>query len=142
MNNIKVHRPINRRYAFEADEFVTREIIFEYELPTIKKERFAEEVAELVFHITNAPEEMLSEEELRVVKAFRGKGNYSLSTGDIVEVDGDMFLCESIGWRKVDPNTIEVLHKHAKMYLDNQMKCKMQAAKMQAAANSNHSQDL
>ena len=142
MNKIKIHRPINRRYAFEADEFVTRKTIFEYKLPTIKKERFAEEVAELVFHITNAPEEMLSEEELEVAKAFRDKGNYSLSTGDIVEVDGDMFLCESIGWKKVDPNTIEVLHKHAKMYLDNVMKCKMQAAKMQAAANSNHGQDI
>jgi hypothetical protein len=142
MNNIKVHRPINRRYAFEADEFVTRNVIFEYELPTIKKERFAEEAAELVFHITNAPEEMLSEEELEVAKAFRAKGNYSLSTGDIVEVDGEMFLCESFGWKKVDPSTVEALHKHAKMYLDNVMKCKMHAAKMQAAANSNHGQDL
>ena len=118
MNKIKIHRPINRRYAFEADEFVTRKTIFEYDLPTIKKERFAEEAAELVFHITNAPEEMLSEEELEVAKAFRDEGNYSLSTGDIVEVDGDMFLCESIGWKKVDPSI------------------------MQQMENSNHGQDL
>ena len=118
MNKIKIHRPINRRYAFEADEFVTRETIFEYDLPTIKKERFAEEVAELVFHITNAPEEMLSEQELECASAFRNKKNYSLSTGDIVEVDGDHFLCESVGWKKVDPSI------------------------MQQMVNSNHGQDI
>jgi len=133
MNNIKVHRPIEHCFSFEVDENTERKVVFEYELPTIKKERFGEEAAELVFHITNAPEEMLSEEELEVAKAFRDKGNYSLSTGDIVEVDGEMFLCESFGWKKVDPSTDEVLHKHAKMYLDNVMKRKMQALNKQLA---------
>lgn len=111
MNKIKIHRPINSRYAFEADEFVTRKTIFEYDLPTIKKERFAEEVAELVFHMTNAPKEMLSEKELKFASAFRDKGNYSLSTGDIVEVNGEHFLCESIGWKTVDPEIMEQMAK-------------------------------
>lgn len=102
MNNIKVHRPINHRFSFEADENTERTVVFEYELPTIKKERFAEEVAELVFHMTNAPKEMLSEKELKFASAFRDKGNYSLSTGDIVEVDGEHFLCESFGWKKIE----------------------------------------
>ena len=102
MNNIKIHRPLNHRFSFEADENTERKVVFEYELPTIKKERFGEQVAELVFHITNAPEEMLSEEELKVANAFRAKDNYSLSTGDVVEVDGDYFLCESFGWKQVE----------------------------------------
>lgn len=118
MNNIKVHRPLEFRGAFDADENTERKVIFEYELPTIKKERFAEEVAELVFHITNAPKELLSEEELKCALAFRDKGNYSLSTGDIVEVDGEHFLCESVGWKKVDPSI------------------------MQQMANANHGQDI
>ena len=118
MNNIKVHRPLKLRGAFDADENTERKVIFEFKLPTIKKERFAEEVAELVFHITNAPEEMLSEEEVLIARAFSAPGNYSLSTGDVVEVDGECFLCESFGWRKID------------------------MLKMQATANSNHGQDI
>ena len=101
MNNIKIHRPINSRYAFEADEFAARKTVFDYDL-TNETERSAEEIAELVFHMTNAPKEMLSEKELKFASAFRDKGNYSLSTGDIVEVDGEHFLCESFGWKKIE----------------------------------------
>ena len=100
-NSIKIHRPINSRYAFEADEFATRNKIYEAVIPQIKKERVGEEVAELMFHILNAPEEMLSEEEIEIANDFRAPGNYSLSTGDIVEVDGVGFLCESFGWKEV-----------------------------------------
>ena len=100
-NSIKNHRPINSRYAFEADEFATRNKIYEAVIPQIKKERVGEEVAELMFHILNAPEEMLSEEEIEIANDFRAPGNYSLSTGDIVEVDGVGFLCESFGWKEV-----------------------------------------
>ena len=100
-NSIKIHRPINRRYAFEADEFATRTKIYEAVIPQIKKERVGAEVAELMFHILNAPEEMLSEEEINIANDFRVPGNYSLSTGDIVEVDGVRFLCESFGWKEV-----------------------------------------
>ena len=100
-NSIKIHRPINSRYAFEADEFATRNKIYEAVIPQIKKERVGEEVAELMFHILNAPEEMLSEEEIEIANDFRSPGNYSLSTGDIVEVDGVGFLCESFGWKEV-----------------------------------------
>ena len=100
-NSIKIHRPINSRYAFEADEFATRTKIYEAVIPQIKKERFGDEVAEFVFHILNAPEEMLSEVELKIANDFRAPGNYSLSTGDIVEVDGVGFLCESFGWKEV-----------------------------------------
>ena len=100
-NSIKIHRPINSRYAFEADEFATRNKIYEAVIPQIKKERVGEEVAELMFHILNAPEEMLSEEEIEIANDFRAPGNYSLSTGDIVEVEGVGFLCESFGWKEV-----------------------------------------
>lgn len=101
-NKIKIHRPTNRRDQWDADENTSRSEIFECDLPTIKKERFAEEAAELMFHILNAPEEMLSEVELNIANDFREPGNYSLSTGDIVEVDGESFLCESFGWKQIN----------------------------------------
>ena len=104
-NSIKIHRPINKRYAFEADEFATRTKIYEAVIPQSKLNfpgaRIGEKVAEYVFHILNAPEEILSEEEINIANDFRAPGNYSLSTGDIVEVDGVGFLCQSFGWKEV-----------------------------------------
>ena len=100
-NSIKIHRPTNRRDQWDADEHTLRSTIYEAVIPQIKKERVGAEVAELMFHILNAPEEMLSEEEINIANDFRAPGNYSLSTGDIVEVDGVRFLCESFGWKEV-----------------------------------------
>ena len=105
-NSIKIHRPINRRYAFEADEFATRTKIYEAVIPQSKLNfpgvRIGEKVAEYVFHILNAPEEILSEVELKIANDFRAKKHYSLSTGDIVVVDGEYFLCQSFGWKKLE----------------------------------------
>lgn len=107
-NKIKIHRPIEFRGSFDADENTPRKVVFECDLPTIKKERFAEEAAELMFHILNAPEEMLSEVELKIANDFRALDNYSLSTGDVVEVDGVGYLCESFGWKEIKTPCEEV----------------------------------
>lgn len=101
-NTIKIHRPTNHRDQWDADEHTLRSTIYEAIIPQIKKERFGSEVAELMFHVLNAPEELLDEVELNIANDFRAPGNYSLSTGDIVEVDGEHFLCESIGWKKIE----------------------------------------
>ena len=102
-NSIKIHRPTNHRDQWDADENTPRtkiyETVIEYDSPNHK--RIGEEVAEYVFHILNAPEDMLSEEEINIANDFRAPGNYSLSTGDIVEVDSVGFLCESFGWKEV-----------------------------------------
>ena len=102
MNKIRIHRPINQNFWPGLHICLESKVVFEYDLPTFNVVRSGEETAELVFHITNAPEELLSEEELKVANAFRAKDNYSLSTGDVVEVDGDYFLCEPAGWRQID----------------------------------------
>ena len=57
------------------------------------------EGAEQMFHIFNAPEEMLSNWEQELAADFRKDGNYSLSVGDVVEVDGKQFLCEAYDWK-------------------------------------------
>ena len=101
-NTIKIHRPTNRRDQWDADEHTFRSTIYEAVIPQIKKKRSGAEVAELMFHVLNAPEELLDEVELNIANDFRASDNYSLSTGDIVEVDGEHFLCESIGWKKIE----------------------------------------
>ena len=101
-STIEIHRPCETRaIAFDAGEHALREKIYEVDVPQINQIRIGAEVAEHVFHILNAPEELLCEEELKIANDFRAPGNYSLSTGDIVEVDGVGFLCESFGWKEV-----------------------------------------
>ena len=103
-NAIKIFRPTNRRDQWDADENTPRTKIYEAYIPKSFKmnyERIGEEVAEYVFHVLNAPEEILNEVELIIANHFRSPGNYSLSTGDVVEVDGVSFLCESFGWKEI-----------------------------------------
>ena len=103
-NSIKIYRPTNRRDQWDADENTPRSKIYETIIPQSFKmnhERVGEEVAEFMFHVLNAPEELLNESELNIANDFREPGNYSLSTGDVVEVDGVGFLCESIGWKQI-----------------------------------------
>jgi hypothetical protein len=101
-NIIKIHRPINRREQFDADEHTARELVFECLLPETPSVKTKEEAAELMFHILNAPIEYLSIIERKIATTFRtAPGQASLSTGDVVEVDEVKFLCESIGWREI-----------------------------------------
>jgi len=107
-NLIKIHRPTELRGAFDADENAPRTKIYEAVIPhdlsfkmNFPGVRIGEKVAEYVFHILNAPEDMLSEVENDIANDFRAPGNYSLSTGDVVEVDGVGFLCQSFGWKEV-----------------------------------------
>ena len=114
-NSIEIHRPSELRGAFDADEHTLRDKIYEAVIPQSFKMdcvRIGEEVAEYVFHILNAPEELLSEVEIEIANDFRAPGNYSLSTGDIVVVDGEYFLCESFGWKKIE-NPIYPLVEYA-----------------------------
>lgn len=118
-NLIKIHRPTSRRDQWDADEHTLRSTIYEGIFPQSfisrpEKDyvRTGKEVAEFVFHILNAPEELLDEVELNIANDFRAPGNYSLSTGDIVEVDGEHFLCESIGWKKIEDPIYPLVHRH------------------------------
>ncbi len=102
-STIEIHRPCETRaIAFDAGEHALREKIYEVDVPQINQIRIGAEVAEHMFHILNAPEELLCEEELKIANDFRAKKHYSLSCGDIVVVDGEYFLCQSIGWKKLE----------------------------------------
>lgn len=77
-----------------------------------------EEAAEEAYHLTNAPEELLSEDQKRLLNRLEFKGR-SLSTGDVVKVEPvvrgssfpEYYLCKSHGWEKYEGDTISLL-KH------------------------------
>ena len=108
---IRIIRPTSSRDQFGdgADYAGPRTEVFKTSSnvgPVQLKE--GKEGAEQMFHIFNAPEEILSNWEQTLAKDFRDPGNYSLSVGDVVEVKGKQFLCESFGWRELDQPCNEV----------------------------------
>jgi hypothetical protein len=75
-----------------------------------------EDAAEEAFHITNAPESLLSEEQQAIEQAVRPHLTHSLSTGDVVQVTHphgtEFYLCRSSGWEKARPDNLEALFDH------------------------------
>jgi len=72
-----------------------------------------EAAAEECFHLTNAPEECLTDEQKELLKEQNFKGP-SLSVGDIVRVEpftrpSEYFLCKSFGWEKYEGDVIELI---------------------------------
>lgn len=74
-----------------------------------------EEAAEEAFHLTNAPEDCLTDEQkdILIKEDFKGP---SLSVGDVVKVANipnaklpEYYICKSFGWEKFNGNVIELL---------------------------------
>jgi hypothetical protein len=114
MNKVSVyHLPFNIGFHSDRENwFVNREFYFEFET---KKEN--EDAAEEAFVITNAPVDILTEEQKKLIKGFHGP---SLSTGDVVKIENKLrisgdnhepayYLCKSFGWEKFDDNVIELI---------------------------------
>lgn len=65
-----------------------------YDKVSVQEERTGEAAAEEMFALTNDP----SRQDEREVRYGRGR---SVSTGDVVTVDGVNYLCVSIGWQVI-----------------------------------------
>lgn len=61
---------------------------------TLATEKSGEEACEEMFDLSNNP----SREHERKIK---WGAHRSLSVGDVVHVDGDSWLCDSVGWTKL-----------------------------------------
>ena len=68
------------------------------EVFSFQSEKVGMEAAELAFHLTNAPLEVLSDEEQKIIEKYKGR---SLSVGDIVKVNDTKYLCQMMGWMEV-----------------------------------------
>lgn len=115
-SNVTVYRVSWSSPMFHDDRekwFVVRESGFSY-----KSKLKGEEAAEETFHLTNAPDECLEEEQKEILKEQQFKGP-SLAVGDVVRVEPivrgsaqpEYYLCKSFGWEKYGGDVIELL-KH------------------------------
>lgn len=75
-----------------------------------------EKAAEEAFHLTNAPDDCLEEDQKQILIDQNFKGP-CLSVGDVVRVESSVkgsmmpeyYLCKSFGWEKYKGNVIELL---------------------------------
>jgi hypothetical protein len=58
-----------------------------------------EQAASEAFNLFNAPESTLSEDDLKITRAYREHHLRSLSVGDVVSVAGVRYYCDMFGWK-------------------------------------------
>lgn len=96
----QVVNPLAPQRNFVGDWDLKRVIAFKASLEA-PADGNLEALAEKVFHLTNAPEECLSEADQELVKGYKGP---SLSVGDVVVVNDNgvhhRFLCLPCGWER------------------------------------------
>lgn len=99
MNQVRIYiQDLDRKFDRQGYEFFTSD----WSLPrkhvyTYLTEAEGSDAAEQAFHIFNAPESMLQEWQKYIQQGYSGP---SLSVGDVVEVNGEEYLCCSVGWEK------------------------------------------
>lgn len=99
MNTVRLHiQDLNRRGEKEGYQF----FISDWSLPrnhlyTYLTDSEGIDACEEAFTIFNAPEDYLQEWQRYVQRGYNGP---SLSVGDVVEVNGEEYLCCSFGWER------------------------------------------
>jgi hypothetical protein len=65
---------------------------------------FSEDVKILnwLFEATNAPGELLCEEQAWIAGVLYEAKEYSISVGDVIQLGDCFYLCKPIGWEKVE----------------------------------------
>jgi hypothetical protein len=90
---------ILREIYFTKDPVGLVKPVFEHKLyqacPAIETQYEGEQAAEEMFDLTNNPSRQQERENLY------GRGR-SVSMGDVVEVNGEFWVCASMGWEKLD----------------------------------------
>jgi len=92
--------------AFRTDLVDPDKAVFSY-VDTVSTSRPA--ACDRAFHMFNAPEEFLNEEDKPIAAAYRLGNLRSLSVDDIVEVDHPKahrpakWVCAPVGWTRVAP---------------------------------------
>jgi hypothetical protein len=97
-------------HKIREDWFQERQEVFHY-----RSELEGEKAAEEAFHITNAPDECLTDDQKMIIALNEFKGP-SLSVGDVVRVRPNSisvlpsyYLCKSFGWEKFEGDVIKLL---------------------------------
>ena len=108
--NLQLHRSENEPFVQRWE--VARKCVFSVNLRTdhIDYPGDPKKLAELLFHVTNAPLEMLSLPHEKILFALwenlRDGSFYSVSVGDVVKIldengNRTTLMCKSVGWEEL-----------------------------------------
>lgn len=93
---VEVMRDMYFSRADGAQQKLIKDNLTRYEIrPAIETALTGDDAAEEMFDLTNNPGRQIEREQ----KYGRGR---SVSVGDIVDVDGTMYACLSIGWEQIN----------------------------------------
>ena len=103
MTEVEIYLNIDPEHRFTEKEDADREFALWY-----YSDKTGEAAAEEAFHISNAPDEMLSQKEKDIRLRWKGR---SLSVGDVVVVINiedalvirKHYLCCGSGWKQISP---------------------------------------
>ena len=99
MTTVRIYtQDLDNKFDHQGHEYFTCDwLLPRKHVYTYLTEAKGSDAAEQAFHIFNAPESMLAEWQRYIQQGYSGP---SLSVGDIVEVNGEDYLCCSMGWKK------------------------------------------
>jgi hypothetical protein len=60
-----------------------------------------DDLLEWLFESTNAPESFLDEEQMFIRKTFFNAQLYSISRGDLLLMNDQLYKCKMVGWERV-----------------------------------------
>ena len=89
---VSLYRSLNNRFVDDADDR-QRHITFRC--------MRADDMLEWLFEATNAPESFLDSEQMFVRQTFADAKLHSLSRGDVVGINGELYKCKMVGWERV-----------------------------------------
>lgn len=95
---VSLYRSLNNRFVDNADDR-QRMITFVVSKPSNINDQ--DDLLEWLFESTNAPESFLDEEQMFIRKTFFKAELYSISRGDLLLVNDELYKCKMVGWEKV-----------------------------------------
>lgn len=102
--NISLFRSINNRFVDNADD---RQRMINLRVSKPENVNDVDDLLEWIFEATNAPDQLLDDEQRFIRKSFFDAKQYSISRGDVLLVNDELYKCKMVGWEKVEcPNDV------------------------------------
>ena len=101
LSEVEIHLNVDKQHRFTEKEDVDREFALWY-----YSDKTGKAAAEEAFHISNAPNELLTDKQKHIRQRWKGR---SLSVGDVVtvieqsdeQIVTQRYLCCACGWKQI-----------------------------------------
>lgn len=99
--SFSLFRPLRREDRFQSKVEVTRRLAMNMRF-VIENTEDPKAACEYLFHATNAPAELIDTEQRWIAERFICFQEHSISVGDVLIINNEAFLCDNVGWKKIE----------------------------------------